>query len=174
MIFWFWKLDYQISVTKRNWRLRRILLQTVTVKAWSWKFNSCDCYFMDQKSLQCVLLLEEFFSDLTWHHSSEGRRLLFKFFSIGQFCKAVRHDTHTVHVFLFTRTFTICFPSMIKHLCPQSTKQSCINVKYSALYQLWEAVCITVKIQYYIQNKILSLHSRLLKGWQLWTWSDTF
>ena len=54
-------------INRRNWRWRRILLQTVTVKAWSWKLISFD-YFS--------LWLGFFFGALLWGsmiHKYAGR-----------------------------------------------------------------------------------------------------
>ena len=37
-----------------------------------------------------------------------------------------------------------------------------------------EKLCaLQLKSKYYIQNKVLSINSKLVKGWQLWTQSDT-
>ena len=33
------------------------------------------------------------------------------------------------------------------NICVHTIKQSCINVKYFTFYQLWEAMCLTLKIQ---------------------------
>ena len=51
--------ECQICVMKRNWK-SRILLQTVTAKAWSLKLNSYDYFAWIKKSLltMCFFLLE--------------------------------------------------------------------------------------------------------------------
>ena len=92
--------------------------------------------------------LTNWFFCLNWHHSEEGRQL--SSFQSSIVLEELDIYTHSVCVsacvcVLFTRTCTVCFLFMTKHLWPQNTKQSCSNVKDPAFYQLWEAVCITVK-----------------------------
>ena len=76
-------------------------------------------------------------------------------------------DTGTIHVTLVKvpscqLSYTLCFQALWS-----SGSENYTIVKSCVHYTLRS------KSRYYIQNKILSLHSWLVKGWQLWTQSDT-
>ena len=129
--------------------MKKDSLQTVTVKGWSWKWNSSDYFFHSSKKYAVCFITGIIFllSKLTSWLRKEPASFEF---SLVQFCKELDIYTQCVCAcvcVLFTRTCTVCFLFMTKHLWPQNTKQSCSNVKDPAFYQLWEAMCITVKIQ---------------------------
>ena len=65
-------------------------------------------------------------------------------------------------VMLSAQLFTLCFQPLWS-----SGSENYNIVRICVHYTLQS------KSKYYIQNKILSLHSGLVKGWQLWTQSDT-
>ena len=62
---------------------------------------------------------------------------------------------------------------MTKRLCPQSIKQSCINVRDLVFLSVVRSHVHYAQIsKYYSKNNIL-LHSSVVKGWQLWTQYNT-
>ena len=61
----------------------------------------------------------------------------------------------------------------MKYLYPNSTKQGSIDIKDSAFYLSWKAMCIRLNPSTTLKVRFFFLHSGLVKSWQLWTWSDT-
>ena len=139
---------------KINLILTRILLHTVTVQACSWELNSCDYFSWIKKGTQGVCYWD-YLSFVCTDVIVKKGVLSFEF-SLIQFRKAVRHDAQCVFVcvqacvcvcFLINKNIYNLLQLETKHLRPHRLKHRCINIKYSAFYQLWEVVCIIVKIQ---------------------------
>ena len=85
----------------------------------------------------------------------------------------IHTHTHAWCISLFARKFTICFPFVTKHLCPQITNKVASTLKILHFISCEKLFALQSRLKYYMHNNILSLHSRLVTGWQLWKQSDT-
>ena len=147
MIFWLWQLWYQISVFIRNWKMKKDSLQTVTVKGWSWKWNSSDYFFHSSKKYAVCFITGIIFllSKLTSWLRKEPASFEF---SLVQFCKELD---------IYTQCVCACVCVIYKNMYSLFSiyDQTFVTTEYKAKLQQCQRSCILSVVRshvHYSQN----------------------